>query len=126
LEWRLWFFTYWHPLYWKYKTYCTVVRKGPSNGRNTYINVVNFGHAVFEIYEQTDRQTERHKDRNISHPSDGTSIINDKTLSADITDIEVVYDRSVDSSGTDEQLGSNTENGSDVILTRKVLHDTRT
>jgi len=49
-----------------------------------------------------------------------------RRVSDDHTDVKVVNDRSVDSSGTDKQLGSDTENGFDVILTRKVLHDTRT
>ena len=32
---------------------------------------VKFGHVVFEICEQTHRQTDRHADRNTSHPSRG-------------------------------------------------------
>jgi len=29
---------------------------------------VTFGHVIFEICEQIDRQTYRHEDRNTSHP----------------------------------------------------------
>jgi len=45
-----------------------------------------------------------------------------QAASVKCTDVEVVDNGSVDAGGTDEQLTSNTEHGSDVVLTGEVLH----
>jgi len=66
--------TWYHPQNRKYIIYCTVVRRGPSHARPGVTRTddfVKFGHAVFEICERTDKQTDRHVHRNTSHPPEG-------------------------------------------------------
>jgi len=50
--------TWRHPQNRKYLTYCNAIRGGPSHGHSQHAqNLVKFGCVVFEICEQTDRQT---------------------------------------------------------------------
>jgi len=54
----------------KYMTYRDVARGEPSQGRTQHAqNMVKFDRAVYKLCERTDRQTNRHTHRNISHPS---------------------------------------------------------
>jgi len=58
-----------HPQNQKYITYRNADR-GPSHGHRQHarqINLVKFGHVVFELCERTDRQTDKYSSQYIGH-----------------------------------------------------------
>jgi len=58
--------TWCHPQNRNYAKYCNAIREEPSHSlsKYTYINLVKFGHMVFNICERTDKQIDRHAPHN--------------------------------------------------------------
>jgi len=92
---RLWF---WHirSITWKHDVIHTLLhcRRRSSEPRPQVactLHLVKFGGVTFEIFERTDRQTYRHADRNILHP---TVIVNAKFMISDEDEIHFAWFRS--------------------------------